>query len=43
MMMSLTKLFRALDVPHTSFSLPDVPDDAPSRVSVEVRALVFTH
>ncbi|KAJ5565073.1 hypothetical protein N7513_001315 [Penicillium frequentans] len=30
-------------VPHTSFSLPDVPDDAPSRTSVEVRALVFTH
>lgn len=40
--MSLTKSFCIIDVPHTSFSLPDVPDDAPSRISVEVRALVFT-
>ncbi|KAJ5633082.1 hypothetical protein N7490_009421 [Penicillium lividum] len=30
-------------VPHTSFSLLDAPVDASSRMSVEVRALVFTH
>ncbi|CAG8899823.1 unnamed protein product [Penicillium egyptiacum] len=28
--------------PHTSFTLPDTPSDARPRISVEVRALVFT-
>lgn len=32
-----------LDIPHTSFTLPSVQDQVAPRISVEIRALVFTN
>ncbi|KAI1493362.1 amino acid permease-domain-containing protein [Biscogniauxia mediterranea] len=32
---------RARRIPHSAFELPDTPQDAPARQSIEVRALVF--
>jgi hypothetical protein len=38
-----TKILNLLDVPHTSFSLPETLNGVRSRESIEVRALVFLY